>query len=192
MREWFNEFKGSLKEQSASVCSFLLILMFLAFLSTVFACCFGIKIYNFYEKFFIVFSHNSSLTSEETFQLNALTQKGIVLSASDFYTNMLSYYDGLISILVALLGVFMVCFWAVNRIKLRNTLDELVTNHLDHQNHRRLLKELLEEVFARNIQTVFRDQGLGDQLRNEITQLVIDDLEKAQKKDNEILTLGGE
>lgn len=192
MKEWFNEFKNSLKEQSASVCSFVLILVFLTFFATIFTFCFGVKIYNFYERFFIVSSNNTTLTSEETLNLITLTQKGVILSASDFYTNILAYYDSLISILVALLGAFMIGFWAVNRIKLRNTLDELVTSHLDHQNHRRLLKELLEEVFAHNIQTVFREQGLGDQLRNEITELVMDDLVKAKKKDNEILTLEGE
>lgn len=190
MKEWFEIFKQKLKEQSITICSYLFWIIILAVSTTVFLLCFGNKIYTFYSKH-IMIPKVEELSSCELNYVNKLIDKGGLTTVSDFYTGTIAYYDSLISILVALLGLFAVISWMVNRLKIKNEVENIVQEHLDKKDHQRLLKELLKQVLDVNFKSTINETGVKDEIRNEILQLVIADIEKDKQQTKEILKVDG-
>ena len=190
MKEWFENFKQKLKEQSVTICSCLFWIVILAVSTTVILFCFGNEIYTFYSKHIII-PKVEELSSCELNYVNKLIDKGGVTTVSDFFTSTISYYDSLISILVALLGLFAVLSWMVNRLKIKNEVETIVQNHLDKDDHKRLLKELLKQVLDVNFKSTISETGVKDEIRNEILQLVLDDIAKNKRQSKKVLKVDG-
>lgn len=90
---------------------------------------------------FIITSNNYDVQTSQT--LNTLISKGKIISASDIYNNMLDYYNTLITILIALMGVFGIVSWISIQGKIKHESELSVDNKFENKDFQcRLEKEV--------------------------------------------------
>ena len=73
------------------------------------------------------------LTYTEYQNLMKLMDKGVVLSADDIITNLVSYYNILITILLAMLAIVTVVVIYINKQKTEETINELVKDRVQNE-----------------------------------------------------------
>ena len=101
---------------------------------------------------YIITENNYDIQTSQT--LNLLITKGKIINASDVYNNMLNYYNTLITILIALMGVFGIVSWISIQGKIKHESELSVDNKFENKDFQcRLEKEVensAKEILSEN------------------------------------------
>ena len=182
----FKCYKDNLKQYMAKTLAILTIMLLLCIVFLVFYIIYEDKINDFYKIQYTTAS-NASLTLCEQSYVDVLSAKGKIISVSDVYNSTISYYDTLISILVALLGLFAFISWFSIKAKAKDNLDEVVQKYLDSRYFDLDMQENLKKVFDQNIEKALRRSPLKEEIKKETVETVINELEKQKELSNETL-----
>lgn len=101
---------------------------------------------------YIMTENNYDAQTSQT--LNLLITKGKIINASDVYNNMLNYYNTLITVLIALMGVFGIVSWISIQGKIKHESELSVDNKFENKDFKcRLEKEVensAKEILSEN------------------------------------------
>lgn len=101
---------------------------------------------------YIITDNNYDAQTSQT--LNLLISKGKIINASDVYNNMLNYYNTLITVLIALMGVFGIVSWISIQGKIKHESELSVDNKFENKDFQcRLEKEVensAKEILSEN------------------------------------------
>jgi predicted house-cleaning noncanonical NTP pyrophosphatase (MazG superfamily) len=157
----------------------------------------------------------TNLSIQDKKNIDNLISKHKIIPISDIYDNTLSYYNTLITILVAILGVFTFVAWFSVKNKVKAEIEESVRETLNSNTYKELLDAKLNKIIRdyipdyiadpdtmveclpiiqKNIETII--SGMKDKLKEEISndvqEKVLESSELKLNKEKSTKTVKGE
>lgn len=110
----------------------------------------------------------TALDAHATTSLNYLIAKGQIVSASDMYSNILEYYNTLISFLIGILGVFALVSWISLQAKAKHEAEKSVDAKLENKDFNCRLEHIIYEA-VKVIYDARKDKFI-DKVKDELVQ----------------------
>ncbi len=150
MKKWVSEFKEhfmNILGKSSKPCAIIALVI----LSV---CCFAVfcgiikpHITNIYKYTYVLAVEKpSEITKQEETNINYLLSRNRIIPVSTVYNNTLEYYDSLIAILVALLGVFAIASWISMRAKIKDDIQKEVASFFSTEQTKSWIDELIRAM----------------------------------------------
>ena len=113
-------------------------------------------------------ANTDNISAEEKRTLERLIQKGRIIPISDVYGHTLDYYDSLVSVLIAIIGVFAIVAWFSMRAKIEDSVIESINSEHNKEFLVLKIKEIIDEnyeIFQR-----LNERDLIDRIKKEISE----------------------
>ena len=166
MKEWFFLFWKKLLENiknSHDLCARILYVVLCILVISIISLIFlqGVipitKVYNGY--FTVSIEEKKELTQREKNSLNDLIAKNKVISVSDVYSRTLHYYDSFITVLVALLGAFAILSWISLKTKIREEVQNEITNFFNSPQTVSWMNDLMKKQIDDREESLFTNKN---------------------------------
>ncbi len=126
----------------------------------------------------------ANINGAEHYCIDYLLTKHKIIPIADVYQNTLSYYDTLVTFLVSILGLFAFISFFSLKSKIRNEVDESVSNYLDSNLFKDNLKTKLVEITQDILPDILEDaiKPRMDDMHSIITEEINKLLEKKEEE----------
>lgn len=188
MKQWIDNLKIDLKEKlqnshkeiSQIIYGFLIgiCIAFAILVVTVLSAPRIAKVYH--QTFTITVTEKADLNQSERQHVDDLLAKNKIISIADVYGNTLDYYNSLITILVALLGVFAILSWISLRTRIKENVQEEIEKFFASPQTIAWLSELVKKQIDQNTELSHMDQG---KLIDVVEDAVLGRIEKRQQEE---------
>lgn len=189
MKKWFQEFNIELLnlfKRTPQYCAKILHIFTLLVgfgialvLATLWIAPHASKLYH--HIFTISLTEHKEINIEDKRHIEYLLLKNKIIPISEVYNHTLEYYNSLISILVALLGIFAFLAWVSLRTKIKEDVQQEIEKFFSSQQTIAWLNELFKKKIDENKEWLLADQ---ENLINKIEENVLAQIE--EKKIEEI------
>lgn len=189
MKKWFQEFKIELLnlfKRTPQYCAKILHIFTLLVgfgialvLAILWIAPHASKLYH--HIFTISLTERKEINIEDKRHIEYLLLKNKIIPISEVYNHTLEYYNSLISILVALLGIFAFLAWVSLRTKIKEDVQQEIEKFFSSQQTIAWLNELFKKKIDENKEWLLADQ---ENLINKIEENVLAQIE--EKKIEEI------
>lgn len=151
MAGWTNSFRRAFTEKTscfvAGCCWFLLTIIFILF----FMHCIKKSVSEQYENTYMFVEIKNDITKEEYKQIDSLIAKNRIIPVTTVYENTLKYYDNLMTLLIALLGLFAFISWIYLKGRVSNQIRDNIHEELQSKWFEICLADRLKEYINRNL-----------------------------------------
>lgn len=176
MTNWTNSFRRAFTEKAAYFCAiccwFLLVIIFLLAVINYTKK----SISELYENTHMFIEAENNITKEEYTQIETLIAKNRIIPVTVVYENTLKYYDNLMTLLVALLGIFAFVSWIYLKGRVSNQIRDNIHEELQSKWFEICLKDRLKEYVSKNLSDYLAELYDIENIRG----IVREELEKAQ------------
>jgi hypothetical protein len=128
------------------------------------------KVMNLYSHLYTISDSEPNATSfsmEDEKYIKYLIERNKIVPMSAVYSNTLDYYNSLISILVALLGLFAFVSWFSLRSKIRDDVKDTFVSDFFKQNLDNKIKEIVNKNLPDYVSEVINENEIKDMISKE-------------------------